>query len=56
MIAASSDALPNDVDGLRALVLAEQAAKRLLMEERDALNAANEKLHHIIAVLLYSAL
>ena len=58
MIAASPDMLPNDVDGLRALVLAERAAKRLLLEERDgltaerdALNAANEKLHHIIAVL-----
>jgi transposase len=58
MIAASPDALPNDVDALCALVLAERAAKRLLMEERDglaaerdALNAANEKLHHIIAVL-----
>ena len=58
MIAASPDALPNDVNGLRALVLAERTAKRLLMEERDglaaerdALNAANEKLHHIIAVL-----
>jgi transposase len=58
MIAASPDALPNDVDTLRALVLAERAAKRLLTEERDglaaerdALNAANEKLHHIIAVL-----
>ena len=58
MIAASPDALPNDVDALRALVLAGQAEKRLLIEERDglaaernALNAANEKLHHIIAVL-----
>jgi len=58
MIAASPDTLPNDADALRALVLAERAAKRLLMEERDglaaerdALNAANEKLHHIIAVL-----
>jgi hypothetical protein len=58
MIAASPDALPNDVNGLRALVFAERAAKWLLMEERDglaaerdALNAANEKLHHIIAVL-----
>ena len=58
MLAASPDALPNDADALRALVLAEQAAKRLLREERDglaaerdALNAANEKLHHIIAVL-----
>ena len=58
MIAASPDALPNDDAALRALVLAERAAKRLLMEERDglaaerdALNAANEKLHHIIAVL-----
>ena len=58
MIAASLDALPNDVDDLRALVLAERAAKRLLMKERDglaaerdALNVANEKLHHIIAVL-----
>ena len=58
MIAASPDALPIDVNGLRAMVLAERAAKRLFMEERDslaaerdALNAANEKLQHIIAVL-----
>ena len=58
MIAASPDALPNDLDALRAVVLAERAEKRLLIEERDAavaerdqLNAANEKLHHIIAVL-----
>ncbi len=51
MIAASSDALPNTVDALRALVLSERAEKRLLIEERDELNAANEKLHHIIAVL-----
>ena len=58
MIAASPDALPNDVDALRGLVLAERAAKQLLIEERDGLvaerdelNAANEKLHHIIAVL-----
>ena len=40
MIAASPDALPNDVDALCALVLAERAEKRLLMEERDELNAA----------------
>jgi hypothetical protein len=51
MIAASPDALPNDVDALRALVLGERAEKRLLIEERDELYAANEKLHHIIAVL-----
>ncbi|HET7384161.1 MAG TPA: IS66 family transposase [Pseudolabrys sp.] len=51
MIAASPDALPNDVDALHALVLAERAEKRLLIEERDELNAANEKLHHLIAVL-----
>ena len=58
MIVASPDALPIDVNGLRAMVLAERAAKRLFMEERDglaaerdALNAANEKLQHIIAVL-----
>ena len=51
MIAASPNALPNDVDALRALVFAERAEKRLLIEERDALNTANEKLHHLIAVL-----
>ena len=58
MIAASPDALPNDVDALRGLVLAERVAKQLLIEERDGLvadrdelNAANEKLHPIIAVL-----
>ena len=58
MIAASPDALPNDLDALRAVVLAERADKRLLIAERDAavaerdqLSAANDKLHHIIAVL-----
>ena len=58
MIAALPDALPNDIDALHALVLAERAAKRLLIlerdglaAERDELNAANEKLHHLIAVL-----
>ena len=58
MIAASPDALPNDLDALRAVLLAERADKRLLIAERDAavaerdqLSAANDKLHHIIAVL-----
>jgi hypothetical protein len=50
--------LPSDPNALRAMVLAERAEKQLLIEERNAvmverdkLNAANEKLHHIIAVL-----
>jgi transposase len=51
MIAASSDALPNDLDALRAVIAAERAEKQLLIAERDQLSASNEKLHHIIAVL-----
>ena len=51
MIAASPDALPNDLDALRAVLLAERADKRVLIAERDQLSAANDKLHHIIAVL-----
>ena len=57
MTAASPDALP-DLDALRAVILAEREDKRLLIAERDAavaerdqLSAANDKLHHIIAVL-----
>ena len=57
MTATSPDALP-DLDALRAVILAERADKRLLIAERDAavaerdqLSAANDKLHHIIAVL-----
>ena len=51
MITASPDALPDDLDALRAAVLAERAEKQLLILERDRLSAANDKLHHIIAVL-----
>ena len=42
MIAASPDALPNDVDALRGLVLAERVAKQLLIEERDGLVAERD--------------
>ena len=58
MVAASPDSLSNDADALRALVLSERTEKRPFIEkrdglavERDELNAANEKLHHIITVL-----
>ena len=56
MITALPEMLPSDPDALRAMVLAERAEKRRLIKERDGLaaerdelNAANEKLHHIIA-------
>ena len=58
MTTASSDTLPDDLDALRAAILAERAEKQHLIAERDGLlaerdklNAANDKLHHIIAVL-----
>ncbi len=58
MTAASPDALPDNLDTLRAVILAERAEKQLLIVERDGLaaerdqlSAANDKLHHIIAVL-----
>ena len=51
MTIALPDMLPSDPDALRAIILAERAEKQRLIEERDELNAANEKLHHMIAVL-----
>ena len=51
MLPASPDALPDDLDALHAAVLAERAEKQLLILECDRLSAANDKLHHIIAVL-----
>jgi transposase len=58
MTAALPDMLPSDPDALRAMVLAERAGRQRLIKERDGLaaerdelNAANEKLHHIIAQL-----
>ena len=58
MTTASPDMLPSDPDALRAMVLAERAGTQRLIKERDGLaverdelNAANEKLHHIIAQL-----
>jgi transposase len=51
MITASPDALPDDLGALRAMIFAERAEKQLLIAERDQLNAAVDKLHHIIAVL-----
>ena len=43
---AGADALPNDIDALRALLLAERAAHAA---ERDKLAARNEKLEQILA-------
>ena len=43
---AGADALPNDIDALRALILAERAAHTA---ERDKLAARNEKLEQILA-------
>jgi transposase len=58
MTTASPNALPDDLDALRAVILAERAEKQHiiaerdgLLAERDQLTAANDKLHHIIAVL-----
>jgi hypothetical protein len=51
MTIASPDALPDDIDALHAMILAERAEKQILIAERDQLSAANDKLHHIIAVL-----
>ena len=65
MITALPELLPCDPGALRAMILAERAGKQLLIEERDRLaaerdaivlerdelNAANEKLHHLIAQL-----
>src|SRR5208337_3270753 len=65
MTTALPEMLPCDPDALRAMILAERAGKRLLIEERDRLaverdaivlerdelTAANEKLHHLIAQL-----
>ncbi len=51
MTVASSDTLPDDLDALRAIILAERAEKQLIITECDQLTAANDKLHHIIAVL-----
>ena len=58
MTAALPGMLPCDPDALRAMILAERAGTQLLIEERDRLAAerdeltvANEKLHHMIAVL-----
>lgn len=58
MTTASPDALPNNIDALRAIILAERAEKQQLiterndlLTERDQLTAANDKLHHIITAL-----
>ena len=51
MTTASPDALPDNIDALHAMILAERAEKQLLIAERDQLTAANDKLHHIIAAL-----
>ncbi len=51
MTTASPDALPDNIDALHAIILAERAEKQLLIAERDQLSAANDKLHHILAVL-----
>jgi hypothetical protein len=51
MTTASPDALPDDLGALHAMIFAERAEKQLLIAERDQLNAAVDKLYHIIAVL-----
>jgi transposase len=44
-----SDTLPNDIDALRALILAERAAREAVVAERDKLAARNERLEAILA-------
>jgi transposase len=44
----ASDALPDDIDALRALILAERAAHVAIVGERDKLAARNERLVAII--------
>ena len=45
----ASDTLPNDIDALRALILAERAAHAAVIAERDKLAVRNERLEAIIA-------
>jgi transposase len=45
----ASNALPNEIDALRALILAERAAHALIIAERDKLAIRNERLEAIIA-------
>ncbi len=44
----ASDTLPDDIDLLRALILAERAAHAATVSERDKLAARNERLEAII--------
>lgn len=44
----ASDTLPDDIDALRALILAERAAHAALVSERDKLATRNERLEAII--------
>ena len=45
----ASNALPNEIDALRALILAERAAHAAIIAERDKLAIRNERLEAIIA-------
>jgi hypothetical protein len=45
----ASNALPNEIDALRALILAERAAHAVIIAERDKLAIRNERLEAIIA-------
>jgi transposase len=44
-----SDTLPDDIDALRALLLAERASRAAIVAERDKLVVRNERLEAIIA-------
>jgi hypothetical protein len=44
----ASDTLPDDLDALRALILAERAAHAAVVSERDKLAVRNERLAAII--------
>jgi hypothetical protein len=44
----ASDALPNEIDALRALILAERVAHASMIAERDKLAIRNERLEAII--------
>jgi transposase len=44
----ASDTLPDDIDALRALILAERAAHAIIVAERDKLATRNERLEAII--------
>ena len=43
--------LPNDVEGLRALLLTTIAERNAALSERDALQERNDRLHHLLRKL-----